>query len=270
MPIEDSELEKEFELEMEKDEGAKDEEIKEEELERELELEMEKDEEAKDEELEFEEREPEEREFEEKIAGYTDRLFEISEREYESESELDTEIDNFLNEMERDFFFKGLWKKIKDGGKKLIKTGIGLAKNLPIMQVVKGVTSLARGNLKGMLKPFLKTAIGMIPGIGPVASTLSGPLIDMVGSKFGFEVTQDTEKNKAQLEKAVRITAAAYDNLARNLGKNATDPKEASRLAASSFQNSLDKIQAQIPVSLKKGYRIIKIRRGDRIMIKGV
>jgi hypothetical protein len=124
--------------------------------------------------------------------------------------------------------------------------------------------------LKGLLKPLLKTAIGMIPGVGPIASMAAGPLVDMVGSKFGFEVSQDKGKNKAQLEKAVRISAAAYDNLARNLDKNATDPKEASRLAASSFHSALDKAQAKIPVSLKKGDRVIKIRRGDRVLIKGV
>lgn len=268
MAVDDSELENEFELE-----------IKDEELEfreeRELEREFEKDEEMEaieekevHEELEYEE--PGDREFEAKIQEYTEKLYELTEREFESELELDTEVDRVLYEMERDFFFKGLWKKIKQGGKQLIKAGVGLAKNLPIMQVVKGVTSLARGNLKGLLKPLMKTALGFIPGVGPIASMAAGPLVDMVGSKFGFEVSQDKGKNKAQLEKAVRISATAYDNLAKNLDKNVTDPKEASRLAAASFYSALDKAKAKIPVSMKKGCRVINIKRGDCIIIKGV
>ena len=60
----------------------------------------------------------------EEAGDYAERFYELSEREYESELEVDEEVNGLLNEMERDFFFGGLKKRLKKAGKGLLKKGL--------------------------------------------------------------------------------------------------------------------------------------------------
>src|SRR5262245_36345415 len=109
---------------------------------------------------------------------YADRLFELSQREFESESELESEVQQVLNEIEQEFFFNSIrnkWKKFKKGALgKLVSKGLSIAKGqIPAFQALKGVTSLARGDVKGLLGSLVKTGISSaIPGGGVALDAL--------------------------------------------------------------------------------------------------
>ncbi|HLB69767.1 MAG TPA: hypothetical protein VJJ51_01855 [Candidatus Methanoperedens sp.] len=241
-----SELEKEFELEMEEEP------VDEKELEKEFEDLTELEEEPEE---EFEE-------VEEKFPGYAERFFELSSREFESESEVDDAVNGLLNEMERDFFFKGLWKKVKKAGKKLIKKGLKMAKGLPAFQAIKGITSLARGDLKGLLGSLAKAGLGaVVPGGGAILPALKA---------LGFETSEDEDANRDAWRNYVEVSREAYEYLASNLEENADDPLIASRLANEAFQTALKGASAAAPsaASPKRPYRVIHVRKGDRVLIK--
>lgn len=251
--IDMSELEREVELEMEEpEEKEREEPVEEKELEEEF---------GKLAEFEREEPEEEFEEVEEKFPGYAERFYELSQREFESEAEVDSAVNTLLNEMERDFFFKGLWKKVKKAGKGLLKKGLKLAEGLPAFQAIKGITSLARGDLKGLLGSLAKTGLGtVIPGGGVAMKAL------------GFEASEDPEANREAWENYVDFSRRAFENLARNLEVNADDPLVASRIANEAFRTALREVQAKAPstVSQKKRRRVILVRPGEHVVIKGV
>jgi len=253
-----SELEKEFELEMEEEPEEK--ELEEEPVgEKELEQEFE-------EMAEFEEEEPQEEleEVEEKFPGYAERFYELSTREFESEAEVDDAVNTLLNEMERDFFFKGLWKKVKKAGKGLLKKGLQLAKGLPAFQAIKGITSLARGDLKGLLGSLAKAGLGaVVPGGAAVLPALK---------TLGFEASEDPEANREAWGKFVNVSERAFESLAENLNYEADNPLAASQLANDAFRKALSEVRTTAPSvkSQMKKYRVIKVRTGDRLKIIGV
>ncbi len=87
------------------------------------------------------------------VADYGARFQELASREFESESEADHAISEVLNDMEQDYFFGKLWKRVKKGGLKgLLKKGLNLAAGqFPALQGLKAITQLSRGNMKGLL-----------------------------------------------------------------------------------------------------------------------
>jgi len=76
------------------------------------------DEDASDIEREFEE-EVKEKEFpeEKELDPFAENFYKLSGRTFETETELDNAVNGILNEIERDYFFKGLFKKTKKAGK---------------------------------------------------------------------------------------------------------------------------------------------------------
>jgi hypothetical protein len=255
-PNDMSDLETEFELEMEGDEESAS-------YEGSDELESLPSEEAEaDEELEDLDREGSE---------YADRLFELSQREFESESELDSEVQQVLNEIEQDFFFKNIrnkWKKFKKGALgKLVSKGLSLAKSqIPAFQALKGVTSLARGDLKGLLGSLVKTGISSaIPGGGVALDALKN---------LGFKETEAAEDNREAWGNVVSVAQEAYEHLANNMTDRADDPLEATRLAADAFRAGLRKNGRARGRTYGGGFglhgkrRRIRIRRGEVLVIE--
>lgn len=252
-----SELEKEFELEMDEEPmGKKFEESPVEE--RELEEEFEAISELKEEEIG-------EQEFEEKPADYAERFYELSLREFESESEVDDAINKLLTEMERDFFFRGLWRKAKKGGKELLRRGRRLAKGLPAFQAVKGITQLARGNLKGLLgslaRAGLGAAVSAIPGGAAILPALRA---------IGLEITEEPERNREAWDSYVSLCREAFDYLANNLNEKADNPVEASRLATEAFQSALRKVSTRRSIGAMRRRSRIRVRKGDVVVIEGI
>jgi hypothetical protein len=246
-----SEMEREFELEMGDDyETTEDSEaVEDQELDEELGEESESLSEF-DEELES---------VEEESGGFADRLNELSQREYESESEVDQELNAVLNEMEQDFFFGGLKKKLKSAGKGLLQKGLKFAAGqIPALQAFKGLTQLSRGNLKGFLGSLAKTAItSAIPGAAVALPALKA---------LGFNPLGDSEANRNAWSNYVEVSREAYDHLAANLHENADNPLEASRLATNAFQTALKRVQSRVPSARPAGTMAIRAGGKRRVI----
>lgn len=243
-----SELEREFEFQME----------------REAEEEFENFEEGTEEEFELElPDEPEE----ESTNDYADRFFELSQREFESESEADESVYEILDDIEKEYFFGSLKKLAKKVAKnKLFKNALGVAKNLalrsPMGQAIKGATQLARGNLRGMLatlaKSGLSTALKMHPAGAAVLPALQA---------LGFKETEVPEENRDAWTNYVEVAREANESLAKSLTDQIDNPVVASQLATNAFQNAIKKVSGKNFTKVK-GKKIIYANRGDTIVIK--
>ena len=254
------------------------------ELERELELEMDDEYELgedseTDEELEYEEDSELELEADEGEYGggsgdYAERFFELSEKGYESESEADEEVNGLLNEMERDFFWGGLKKRLKRAGKGLLKKGLKYAAGqFPALSAFKGLTQLARGNLKGMLGSLAKAGLlSAIPGAGAALPALKA---------LGFDPTGDSEANRDAWNNYVEVSREAFEYLADNLHETADNPLQASKLASNAFQAAVKKVQSSgflgrgfstgrpvVRDHRRRGRRVIYLGPGQSVVIK--
>src|SRR5215467_2362016 len=173
------------------------------------------------------------------VEEFANRFYELSTRTYESEFEMDDAIDSLVNEMEREFFFKKLGKKLKKAGKGLLKKGLKLVgktvgnvlSKTPIGNVVKGVTQIVRGDIKGALGSLAKAGLQTaLPGVGTAAVAAADAL--------GFEV-ENPEKNRQAWERYVLVSRETYDYLARHLEEDSDEPEKAAVLAAKALHHGL-------------------------------
>ena len=269
-----SDLEREFELDMESeppDEEAFESGLDEPEFEADLDEEYGEEEsgEELDQELEVlaeleQDEDPREMEF-------AERFYELGQRQYESESEVDRALSGVLNDMEREYFLGGLAKKLKSSKlvRGLVRKGLNFAQQR--FPALKAVTQLARGNLKGMLMPLAKTALGAaVPG-GPAALTVLKGL--------GFETAEDAAQNRLGWQNYARMAREAYEHLADNLTMRVDEPREASQLAANAFQQALGQAQQRAqavasqaglsPGARRRGGRVIRVRLrpGQKLLV---
>ncbi len=240
-----SELEREFEYEMEgrssddsemEYEGADDSE-----LEFEQDFALEADEEMEGNEQEFEQ----DYEFENGDARsyeFVERFMEISGREFESSYEVDAAMNEVLDDLEREYFFGAIKRGLKKLSKnKLLRSlakkgmSMGMSKFLPGLQ---GALQLARGNVKGALLNFGKQALGsVVPG--------GGMMLDAVKS-IGLKTASDGEDVERETwENYVQLSREAYEHLAENLTPTAHQPAEATRLANNAVQHAIAKARTR-------------------------
>jgi len=245
-------LDEEFEADLddeeygEKEEGPDD-------LDRELEL--------MDEELGLDE-DPREREF-------AEQFYELGQRQFESEFEVDRALTGILDDMEREYFLGGLVKRLKKSKlvRGLVNKGLRFAQQR--FPALKAVTQLARGNLKGALLPLAKTALGAaVPGGSVALSALRG---------LGFEAAEDDPRNRAGWQNYTRMAREAFETLADNVTMRVDEPRVASQLAASAFQQALGQAQARAqaePGLARAGvgsarHRVIQVRLrpGEKLVV---
>ena len=275
-----SDLEREFELDMESE--PPDEQAFESDLDQELEAELDEEygeeEGPEDLEQEFElelEQDEDPREME-----FAERFYELGQRQFESEFEVDRALSEVLDDMEREYFFGRLVKKVARGvsgaAKRLKKSGLvrglihkGLSYAGGRFPALKAITQLARGNLKGALLPLAKTALGAaVPG---------GPAALAVLNALGFETAEDTAQNRFGWQNYTRIAREAYEHLADNVTMRVDEPREASQLAASAFQQALRGAQARAQTGPglmragagSAGRRVVRIqlRPGQKLLV---
>jgi hypothetical protein len=92
-----------------------------------------------------------------RVAGWRDvavcrSIYELAQMEYESESEVDQEVNGILNEMEQDFFWKAAKRFLKKRGPGLLgKLGKYALSKSPFGQGFNVLSQVAKGNLKGAL-----------------------------------------------------------------------------------------------------------------------
>lgn len=176
---------------------------------------------------------------EEALDYFAQRFFELSTREFESESELDNAVNEILNDMEQEYFFKELMKEMKRIGKgisAIAKKRLRSYKGFTVMQAVKSITQPARNNLKGTLGTLAKA-----PLKGALAAPSVGADLDSALSALGFGSEEGVEQNKKAWRNFSAICREAYDYLARNLTESADDPVEANRLASEAYRAAFRK-----------------------------
>jgi hypothetical protein len=202
--------------------------------------------------------------------GFAERFYELGQGSYESEYELDDSVNEIVGQMEREFFFSAIKKRLKNAGKSLLKKGLDYAAGaIPGGQVLKALTQLSRGNLKGLLASLAKSGL---------AAAIPGGAVALPALKaLGFEA-DDPEGNREAWRNYTQVARESFEYLADNLHENADSPLEASRLATTAFQTALKRAQGRAG-TLARGIgaagrtrraRVIHLRRGERIVIKAI
>jgi hypothetical protein len=219
-----SELEQEFELEM--DDSELDEEAGADE-------EFEEDSEA-DEEFEgagdYEE-DMRELEADEEAGDYAERFYELAQRGYESEAEVAGQVDELLREMEQEYFFGGLVKKGLGALKK--RASQYARKKFKSLGGWRGLGKLAGGLLSGKLGAIAKQLAALSPqGAAALAA---------FNALRSSETGEDSEADRETWDNYVRVCKEAYEHLAQNLDEMAADPSVASELAHVAFKTAMNR-----------------------------
>lgn len=164
-------------------------------------------------------------------SSYADRFYELAQQEFESESELDQEVNGLLNEMEQDFFWNAAKRFIKKRGPGLLgKLGKFALSKLPAGHALKGISALASGNLTGALKGLAKTALSSHPALAAAMPALGA---------LGFEASDSPEANREAWDNYAETAREAYENLAANITPKAANPAVASDIAKRALQSAL-------------------------------
>jgi hypothetical protein len=163
------------------------------------------------------------------------RFYELSGKPFKTETELDNAVNGILNEMERDYFFRGLLKT-KKAGKQLLMRGLEVVKGATAYQAAKDITQLTRGNLKGTLSTLAKSALKVVR---------EGAAVSPVLSDLGFEPRAGTERSREAWQTFASLCEESFDYLALNLNEDADDPIEAGRLAFKAFGAALKKVKSE-------------------------
>jgi hypothetical protein len=238
-----SELEQEFELEMDDLETDDNYETGDDDEIDDLEFEGNEDYESDDYESEGESEDMSDDEYEAFEAGDTDfaeRFFELSQREFESETEIDEAVNEILDDMEREYFsFSGVLNKAKGLGK-IVSKGIDLAKKvgikLPQIDALKSMlgpaVKMLKGKLGTLITPALKAAL---------ASTPAGMAALPALQALGFESSEDMSENREAWDNYVNVARESFEYLVNNATPDVNHPLAANRLAANAFQAGMKK-----------------------------
>jgi hypothetical protein len=159
-----------------------------------------------------------------------ERFYELSGQSFESEADLDRELNEILGEAERDYFLGKAWRRIKKSGA-LRGLASKVAGRFPQL---KAITQLARGNLRGALRSAAGAALAAaVPG---------GPLLV---KGLGFEAAGEPDASRAAWQNYAQLAREAYETMADRLHEGVDQPLAASRLAASAFQDALQRAQVR-------------------------
>ena len=200
------------------------------------------------------------------------RLLELSTREYEMDSESNLAIDGVMREIETRLF----WGKLKKLGKFVVpkllsKLAGNLVPGLSAFKAIKAATQLVRMFLSnGQLKSLLISALRAHP-----AGAAAYPVLKILGIA---ETAQDSESNIETWKNFVRLSEAAYDYVLKNMNEAAVkDPTAASKLAAQAFQSAASKYRSRArltPHSSRRKRYVISVRPGQRkhlhFIVKGL
>ena len=164
---------------------------------------------------------------------YADRFYELAQMEYESEAEVDQEVNGILNEMEQDFFWKAAKRFLKKRGPGLLgKLGKYALSKSPFGQGFNVLSQVAKGNLKGALAGLAKTAMSAHPGLAAAMPALSA---------LGFEASEGPEGNREAWNNYADVAREAYENLAASITPQAANPTVASDLAKRALRTALQR-----------------------------
>ena len=212
------------------------------------------------------------------VRGFAERFHELSLRDGESELEIEQEVDAIVREMEREYFLKGLLKKVAPIGKALFKKGLAYAaKATPLGQVINAATALSKGNMRGLIGSLASAGL-KIAGNHPAFAAVM-PALSAIGFKPG-------SKSKAPWQKLAGIAKSAYGQLAKNLTPDADEPAKAAEIAHRSFKTALHRATGGAGMASRPGVhgrrarllgsgggggrniRVVTLAPGERLLIK--
>ncbi|MCO6491912.1 MAG: hypothetical protein J5I98_26080 [Phaeodactylibacter sp.] len=247
-----SELEREFELEMDDSSYPGTDHELEAELEHLMaegdgEYEYDEDSAAEEYEHEYEEDEPQsEFEYDEDVEEgesfgqdfrpYGERLFELSLREFESESEMDDALGGIFDDMEREYFFSraiGILKRNPIARSLVSKAVNAVAGSIPGGQV-------ALDAIKTMGKPLLQGIRNNWSGaVRAGAHALAPDAIRMAGNfagRLGLQPGNGAAANREAFRRIAKGIQRSYEFAAGHFDHRSGDPLVASRLANRAFE----------------------------------
>jgi hypothetical protein len=188
---------------------------------------------------------------------YEDRIYAALNGEYESSYEMEQELDRVLYEMEMDYFWKSakkLWNKHKN---KIL----GAAKGFLPSGTLQTLAKVAGGDIRSLLKSdLLKKGLSMAanavaPGVGGV---IAGQLLDS-------EVA-GANHVRNQAGQFVQTAKNAYQNMAKYIPqlKPGNIPQQISALSRQAFNNA---VQRQNSYKGKKR-QVIQTAPGSIVVVK--
>jgi hypothetical protein len=205
------------------------------------------------------------------VSELAERFYELSQQEFESEADMDQPLNELMRELEREFFFGGIkkrWNRLKKKGLgKLLQKGLKLASGrIPQLKILQSLTDLSKGNLTGLLKNAAKMALSAHPAGAAALPALSA---------LGFETSPEFgEPDREAWDNYVGMAKEAYEYLAENLTPNADHPLEASRLATVAFQKAVQNSKGQLSSRMpalgrrpKGRTRVIRVGPGQRLAV---
>jgi hypothetical protein len=213
-------------------------------------------------------REDDDREYEDDPRSYAERFHALSRREFESEAEAEDSIRDILGEMERNYFFGSLLKRAKKAVGGLAKKGLRFAldrvKQLPVFQAVKGMTQLLRGNLGDTLMRIAKAGLlSAIPGAG-----VALPALQALG--FGGGGGGGDKEAWRQFSELAR---EAYEQAAERVDEDVDDPLTASSVAHEALKRAMGRVYRRPhggvrTRSHRRRRRVVYVLPGESLIVR--
>jgi hypothetical protein len=232
------------------------------ELEREFELEMEDttrfDEAGEDPALEFDETPDQELSPNESLA---ERLAGLASKEFESEFELDEQVNQAFDDVQEQF----LGKALRRVGRRFMKAAPGLLKRVGGLNGLKGLLPV------DLLKKSLAAAAKGVMASNPALAALA-PAIAPTLKSLGIGEAEYGEPSDEVWQNFETLTERAYEYLVENLSEEAAQPLAAIQLAGKSLQHGINSGRsAAARASGGSRRRVIKVRGGrpgDELVIR--
>ncbi len=202
------------------------------------------------------------------VDHFAQRFYELSLTDGESELEMAQQVDGLMREMEQEYFFKGLRKRLKGVGGSLLKSALASAAGaLPIGNLAKLASSVARGDMKGLLGSLANTALSVASKHPALAVGL--PALKALG--FGRGGSRAPWRNFTSMAKD------AYGQLAQHVDNETLRPATAHRVARNAFNKALLRAQTRtvnsgagrsLSTGGRKRRRVVTLRRGDVLVVR--
>jgi hypothetical protein len=216
--------------------------------------------ENKDFELEMEEYEEPTMETDSSTNELAQRFLELQEREFESPGSRNAAIDGMLNEVEKQYFLGKLTGGVVN--KVLQKLIGGVIPGNPL-KIIKGAVALIRMAAKEPLRGALISAITLHPALAPAR-----PLLKLLGIS---ETAENAENSLDRWNEFVKLSEIMYENIINNMNKAVVnDPVAANQLASKAFANAASHIRNQTAARVhgRRRRRTIFLGPGEYVVVR--
>jgi hypothetical protein len=190
------------------------------------------------------------------------QLYEALNNEHESEFEFEQMLNEAIYKVEKDYFWKKAFSKVKSLAKnpmvrKLVTTGLNFVPGgaavgaaisaLPIDDVVKAASQVSR---KGMREGLTKLATDYVQGKVPSMGDNRGNENNGAEEEYGSQVS------RGKIRDFLNIAETAYENMADEMAKvtQAKSPIQAKQILAAAPKVALSKAIQQVKITQKNGY----------------